>query len=428
MKTMKVALLATAALAAVTVSARADETSALKAQLEALNARVAQLEAAPAAPIGYSMLTVSQGDALVIPGLESDDPSYSDKTTVIGVMPTADMPASTVVTWSGFVRAAITYVDSKGTKGTGGDDDFDIRSRGEIKVTGKTDTAVGEVGVLFKIRGDYDIVNSGNPKLVSPEYWGYWSMTPELTLGGGYTGTLANIGYGYDGACTCYYTDNADVAFNPGDDAQMRLSWVSGPISMGIAIEDGSASIGTDDSIGVAGEIKYSGDGLSGEISAGYWNKDDYNAVAGPATTSQVVANTALGGTTTVTVVVPGAAADADGRKWQVGAGLGFSLGDMANISLAAAAGEQWSGAKFEGVSALLSANLTDAVHAELGAGYKNYHSLGLVNYNDVTSALAGIYYDPVSQLTIGLEAEYINPKGGNNNVTSVDLVTVFRF
>lgn len=403
MKTMKVALLATAALAAVTVSARADETSALKAQLEALNARVAQLEAAPAAPIGYSMLTVSQGDALVIPGLESDDPSYSDKTTVIGVMPTADMPASTVVTWSGFVRAAITYVDSKGTKGTGGDDDFDIRSRGEIKVTGKTDTAVGEVGVLFKIRGDYDIVNSGNPKLVSPEYWGYWSMTPELTLGGGYTGTLANIGYGYDGACTCYYTDNADVAFNPGDDAQMRLSWVSGPISMGIAIEDGSASVGTDDSIGVAGEIKYSGDGLSGEVSAGYWNKDDWSAGPPPP-------------------------ADADGRKWQVGAGLGFSLGDMANISLAAAAGEQWSGAKFEGVSALLSANLTDAVHAELGAGYKNYHSLGTVNYDDVTSALAGIYYDPVSQLTIGLEAEYINPKGGNNNVTSVDLVTVFRF
>ena len=38
MKTMKLALLATAAVAAVTVSARADEVSDLKAQLEALNA------------------------------------------------------------------------------------------------------------------------------------------------------------------------------------------------------------------------------------------------------------------------------------------------------------------------------------------------------------------------------------------------------
>ena len=58
MKTMKVALLATAALAVVSVSARADDVAALKAQLEALNARVAQLEAAPAVPTGYSLLTI----------------------------------------------------------------------------------------------------------------------------------------------------------------------------------------------------------------------------------------------------------------------------------------------------------------------------------------------------------------------------------
>ena len=61
MKTMKVALLATAALAAVSVSARADDTAAIKAQLEALTARIAQLEAAPAVPVGYSLLTISEG-------------------------------------------------------------------------------------------------------------------------------------------------------------------------------------------------------------------------------------------------------------------------------------------------------------------------------------------------------------------------------
>ncbi len=62
MKTMKVALLATAALAAVSVSARADDTAAIKAQLEALTARIAQLEAAPAVPVGFSLLTVSEGN------------------------------------------------------------------------------------------------------------------------------------------------------------------------------------------------------------------------------------------------------------------------------------------------------------------------------------------------------------------------------
>ncbi len=72
------------------------------------------------------------------------------------------------------------------------------------------------------------------------EAWGWWAMTPELTLGGGYTGSLGNIGYGYDGACNCYYTDNADVGFDPGDTSQMRLSYASGPISAAVALEDAS--------------------------------------------------------------------------------------------------------------------------------------------------------------------------------------------
>ena len=98
MKTMKVALLATAALAAVSVSARADDTAAIKAQLEALTARIAQLEAAPAVPVGYSLLTISEGQAMTVPGLEvlnKDAAGYADKATIIGIMPTADVPAST---------------------------------------------------------------------------------------------------------------------------------------------------------------------------------------------------------------------------------------------------------------------------------------------------------------------------------------------
>ncbi len=113
MKTMKVALLATAALAAVSVSARADDTAAIKAQLEALTARIAQLEAAPAVPVGYSLLTVSEGNCDEVPGLDGTikvDPGFRrQEATVIGIMPTADVPASTTVEWSGYVRAAIVY-------------------------------------------------------------------------------------------------------------------------------------------------------------------------------------------------------------------------------------------------------------------------------------------------------------------------------
>jgi len=49
---------------------QADDLEALKAQIEALNARVAAMEAAPTAPAGYQLLAISEGDRVNIPGLE----------------------------------------------------------------------------------------------------------------------------------------------------------------------------------------------------------------------------------------------------------------------------------------------------------------------------------------------------------------------
>ena len=117
------------------------------------------------------------------------------------------------------------------------EDDTDVLTRAQLKVVGKTDTAVGEVGVRVQLRAEGTTLDE-KPDFQSNEYWGWWAMTPEVTLGGGFSGSLGNIGYGYDGACTCYITDSADVDFNPGDAHQMRLSWASGPISAGVAIED----------------------------------------------------------------------------------------------------------------------------------------------------------------------------------------------
>lgn len=408
MKTMKVALLATAALAAVSVSARADESAAIKAQLEALTARIAQLEAAPAAPVGYSLLTMTEGQATVIPGLETpakDAAAFGEKATIFGIMPTADMPASTTIEWSGYVRAALVMYDYENTS----EDSLSVLSRGQLKVVGKTDTAVGEVGARIQLRADTEAYDSLDvkPGVVANEAWGWWAMTPELTLGGGYSGSLGNIGYGYDGACNCYITDSADVAFNPGDASQLRLSYASGPMSAGIALESVnnsnyskkkfSGGSYNGDTLGVAGEVKFSGDTVNGEVSGvwhdGGWYEDSY----------------------------------------QVGAGIGFSLGDMASLSLAGAMGRIHSGQDFWGVSALLSANLSDTVHAEIGYGYKDYDhdAVCCTGWDDTTGILAGIYYDPVSQLTIGLEGEWINPDnyyGSGDNTTTVDLVTVYRF
>ncbi|MFO1130821.1 MAG: hypothetical protein U1E16_02210 [Hyphomicrobiales bacterium] len=487
MKTMKMALLAGAAVAVSAAAAHADQLQDLKAQVEALNARVAAMETAPSVPTGYQLLAISKGEAAQVPGMLGSDRDrvVSDSATVISVMPTADAPAGTTISWSGYVRAAIVYSgqNADGTwkrtfpdGGTGKlkasidtDDDWDVKARGQLRVVATTDTAVGEVGVELKMRADMN--GNGNSDVYMKTAWGYWAMTPELTLGGGYTGSLGNIGYGYDGACTCYYTDKADVGFDPGDTTQMRLSYASGPFSMAVAIED--ASLNQDNlsgnNLGAAGEIKYSGDSFSGEISGVYRsvNESDYDR-SGSSPRGDTV-----GGHTGAPW---GYSADLE-ALWQVGAGVGFNLGDIASISLAAAMGsgpfqETDSSGVIDtaypvnndwwGVSGLASANLSDSVHAEVGAGYKHREgdSHNGVSYDDgpvwrysgfdydTWAILGGVYYTPVDQLTIGVEGEWYTAdttfkrKGitdtaaegykdtidvSNDNWT-VDLVSVWRF
>jgi hypothetical protein len=417
MKTMKIALLGTAALAAVSVSARADELSDLKAQIEALNARVAQVETAPSVPAGYQLMTISEGKATKIPGLESDR-QMGDTATIIGIMPTADAPAETSIEFSGLVRAALVWDDYQAFSPRGGftpgidlnddgdrndavdlnadgdtddegeeetddkfaDDDFSIRTRGQLKVTGKTQTAIGEVGATITFRANE--VGFGDPSVISNEQYGYWNITDELTLGGGYTGSLSGIGYGYDGKCNCYYTDNAAAGYGHGDTTQMRLSYNSGPMGFAIALEDDESGGSDNDDIGVAAELKYSGDTISGEISGGWWESDD---------------------------------------AW-VALGLGFGL-DMFNVSVSAGFGES-DDADFWKANILASVNMTDAVHAEIGFN----HFEGSDGLADQSAVLAGIYYDPVSQLTLGMEGEYISNEGPSNNDLRVDFVTVYRF
>jgi hypothetical protein len=443
MKSIKLALLGGAALAVTAAGAQADDLDALKAQIEALNARVAAMEAAPSVPAGYQLLTISEGELPQVPGLgmkRGDMLSYGNKATVISVMPTADAPAGTTVTWTGQVRAGVVYNNVEGSfdvhfsdpidaidlgivsdtnvaNGFSEDgdysldrdsDDLDVKAQARLRVVGTTDTAVGEVGVSMEIRGDFNGTGTGDAYF--KEAWGWWAMTPELTFGGGYAASLGDIWYGYDGACSCYWIDNADMAFNPGDTSQLRLTYASGPLSMAIAVEDAGLNNGYGDDnydynydqLGVAGEIKYSSDTISGEIS-GVWrgvNEDQYVNVD---------------------------------TNWQIGAGLGFALGDVANLSLAAAMGEGPTvqiddgdlargvplNNTWWGITALASFNLTDEVHAEIAGGYKNREGDGVtldVNGDDwetdggeyeTWAVMGGIYYTPVEQLTIGLEGEY---------------------
>jgi hypothetical protein len=396
---------------------------------------------------------------------------------VISVLPTADAPAGATISWSGYAYAGLYYrsVDSdvkvkfdaagstaevSTTYDADPEDSTDIFARGQLRVKAATDTAVGEVGVDLRLRGDFDGV--GKADMYMDVAWGYWAMTPELTFGGGYAGSLGNVSYGYDGACSCYLNSYGDIGFNPGDTTQMRLTYASGPLTAAVALEDASydfASGGaayseaTDNQLGVSGELKYAGDAVNGEISAVWRSVNDDNEDNNPFI---------------------------DNSLWQVGAGIGFALGDMASLSIGAAMGSgpfvvsetnaspsfnfgsgagnaeivtPWTN-DWWGVSGIANVNLTEEVHAELGAGYKsrNFDKAEFSDTEgtdsldadyDVWSVAGGIYYDPVSQLTIGVEAAYWS---ANYNITgkdddgdqldieanqdsfSVDLISVWRF
>ncbi len=130
----------------------------------------------------------------------------------------------------------------------GGDKETNVKARAFLRVTGKTDTAVGEVGARMSFEANAATVDEDDAWQAT-EYWGWWAMTPEVTLGGGYSGSLGNVSYGFDAACDpCagndWFTaeqrdeDNITFAANPGDTTQFRLSYASGPVSMAIAVED----------------------------------------------------------------------------------------------------------------------------------------------------------------------------------------------
>ena len=172
MKMIKMALLGGAALAVTAGVARADELADLKAQVESLNARVAQMEAAPAVPAGYSLLTISEAQGSAVPGLDArESKDFTGSVHVMSVVPTADAPAAASVEWSGFVRAILAYRSNDP-----GADDSDVVVRGQVNVAARTDTAVGEVGVNISLRGDWGMgAVMGNAGVTMPNAWGWWA-------------------------------------------------------------------------------------------------------------------------------------------------------------------------------------------------------------------------------------------------------------
>ncbi|HMT13706.1 MAG TPA: hypothetical protein PKE19_03045 [Aestuariivirga sp.] len=410
MKTMKLALLATAAVAAVTTAARADDLSALKAQVEALNARVAQMEAAPALPTGYSLLTTAANDGFLMYGEKTADNLGRGHT--LSVLPTADMPAATSISWALEVRASIDYSDSDA--GTADDTNVGISARGRIRVKASTDTSVGKVGVDMRLEAIASDVGLGSWNSIDPSVdmdiiWGYWQITPEWQLAGGYAASLTDTSTGFDGLIT--YGDS--IGLQTLDNEQFQITYASGPIVWAIALEDNDFS---DAGIAVASRLLYVGDGWVAGVVGAYWPVEGDE--------------------------LPGLGFSVD-DAWAIGAAAQTNIGDMGLVSVNGAyySDSHWA------ITGYGRVNLSDAAYFELGAGrvggtqnaalsatandefcaVSTVGGLGHDACHNYTQVNAGIYYQPVDQLRIGLQADKTWAKGSVDPM-SASFVTWFSF
>jgi opacity protein-like surface antigen len=232
--------------------AQADELSDLKAQLEALQSRVDQIEQQPAQaalPEGVSLLTLNRGSAdLPNYGTQAGREKYekpSDRGFTIAVTPTADLPApiAEVVVY-GYVKGDVIYDFDKdlgdtfyvgglwSSSGTG-DEHIRLHARqSRFGINSRTDTAIGQIRT--KIEGDFFGTDSISAHWRLRHAYGEWDMTPNWTFLAGQTwrtAVLLPIG-----VTTVDFSSSAGPNGFPRA-AQVRLSYHSGPISWAVAIE-----------------------------------------------------------------------------------------------------------------------------------------------------------------------------------------------
>jgi hypothetical protein len=415
LKWLRQALLGGAALGVLASGAQADELSALKAQLEALQARVNQLETtpAPALPPGTKLLTVRNGQgthALNKLPMRATDQLREHQGYTIAITPTADMPAPvSEIEVSGEIRARLLYSDVEIDGDTGsyidldaddnigaledaddddvdGDDelvgfdenDFNITTRARLNVQGHTETAIGEVGGRIRLQG----TDGGDVTLNIG--WGYWQMTPNLQFAGGYWDSLAAVQAGWD-----WNGDAALVGLDSGitnqSVSQFRLTYSDGGLTLAGSVEDNDEG----DIPAIAGTIIFDSGSFLVTASA-IWEEEDEDSFV-----------------------------DTD-DNWFVGAGAVIRLSDMFRLEGAAGIGEGYEHASYVpevddendfeywGANVMAVVSFAEAMRVELGFAYSDvdHEADELVNEADAVdhswSAGATLFWDPVDQLTLG--------------------------
>lgn len=256
-KWLRRALLGGVALGAMATGAQADELSALKAQLEALQSRVNQLEstgpaASAGAPDGASYISFRRGSDLgwdMSSIMPADERVPTDRGFTVAITPTADLPAPVMeVAVSGYVKADFLY-DTHSFVGDaytnsniviGGGDDENVRlhaRQSRFRITSKSDTAVGQIRTLIETDFFGSTANCNSSGCLRLRHaWGEWDMTPSTTFGAGqfWTNFYAQAGQ----INTIDFGGGVGGSDGVPRQGQFRITHKTGPATISVALED----------------------------------------------------------------------------------------------------------------------------------------------------------------------------------------------
>lgn len=329
-----------------------------------------------------------------------------DAGLTLSVLPTADAAPAAEVSVTGEIRTALLYTDF------GDDDNADVDIRARLVIRGKADTAVGEVGGYFRLetRGGGDFSDYDEDVNVNKAY-GWWEFAPNWQLLAGYEDNTATLQTSWDWIAATAPTRTFGPSYLYNE--QIRLTYTSGPLSAAIALEDPDNFTGT--SIGQVGFADANGNGVEDPGEAAVLgsftdshDKSDIPNVQGYLMYSSDSLTAQLVGLWQSDDV-------GDHDDWAVGGGAALGLAEDIQITAAAVVGEGSAAyaanlapitadEEFWAGSIGLLAKLADDTRIELGVGYEDYDAAG--------SALGyggGLYWDPVSQVTLGFGATYID-------------------
>jgi hypothetical protein len=391
----------------------------------------------------------------------------------IGVMPTADVAPVAEVTVSGEIRTILVYNGQNDIHGKvqlcsgedffdfcltdkfkieDSDDTLDVQVRGRLVVTGKAETAVGEVGGRIRLQAGNPFDDDNSVDMNQAYAW--WKFSPSWQLIAGLWDSTSAPQAGIDWDFTG--PGFTGLLGDDGSTEQMRLVFNDGgPFTFAIALEDnegdplctgttafttpndaafgvcagfntfvrpfgvldtgfGAGFFGANrgDDLGdvpaVAGYIAYDAEGVFLQLT-GLWEQDKREY------TGFLFTNTGTDPDTRETRFTTFGTLKAK-DNWFVGAGARFGLGDVATLTAAGFGGEGYQDAvytligpddQYWGASLGVIANVGEASRLEIGGAYFKNDDAFVGFLEDSWQATAGWFWDPVSQVTVFVTGSY---------------------